>query len=203
MIPNALIEHQLPGRVRLKITSKRNEAEFFQSVVQVLCKHPHLEEVSADPLTGSVIIRHSGSLQPILASAAEHRLFEVGPREPRSSLSAGAKTQGESPGLLDVLGALLAGLGLVQVARGQPTGSAAENLWNAYGAQRMLDSPQLATVFAGLGAYQILRGQLLGSASSLFFYALLTRQLAAAERAAGQPESVRKGADSATIAYPE
>jgi hypothetical protein len=36
-----------------------------------------------------------------------------------------------------------------------------------------------------LGLYQLLQGQWLGSASSLFFYALIARQLAAFDRAAG------------------
>ena len=38
-------------------------------------------------------------------------------------------------------------------------------------------------MFVTLGIYQILRGQLFGSASSLFFYALVMRQMAALDQA--------------------
>jgi hypothetical protein len=59
-----------------------------------------------------------------------------------------------------------------QVARGQAIGNAAENFWNAYGAQRILGRNEIAAGFALLGIFQFLRGELLGSASSLLFYSL-------------------------------
>jgi hypothetical protein len=78
----------------------------------------------------------------------------------------------------------LTGLALFQVTQGQLTGNAAENFWNAYGAQRILDRPEIVAGFVLLGIVQVLRGQLFASASSLFFYSLITRQLASVDRAA-------------------
>jgi hypothetical protein len=77
----------------------------------------------------------------------------------------------------------LSGLSLFQATQGNVLGSAAENLWHAFGAQRFLGRPDIAAVFVALGIYQILRGPFFGSASSLFFYALVMRQIAAMEQA--------------------
>jgi hypothetical protein len=187
MATSALIEHQIPGRARLKVATKRGDVGFFESVVEVMSKHAGVEELRADPLTGSVIIRHSGALEPILAAASEHQLFEVDEREiatQASCASAAADPHRQYPALFDAIAVGLGGLGLLQATRGEAVGSAAENFWNAYGAHRLLRNPPLAAGFAALGVYRLLRGQLLGSASSLFFYALITRQIAAAERPA-------------------
>jgi hypothetical protein len=76
-------------------------------------------------------------------------------------------------------------LGLFQVARGNVLGSAIENLWHAFAAQRLFGRPEIALVFAALGVYQVLRGKIFGAASSLFFYALILHHLAAMEQARG------------------
>ena len=89
-----------------------------------------------------------------------------------------------SSGPLDAAATGLAGLALFQLARGNAIGTAAENFWNAYGAQRFLGRSEIAAGFALLGIFQLLRGELLGSASSLFFYSLIARQLASLDRAA-------------------
>jgi hypothetical protein len=163
MAASALIEHQIPGRVRLKVGSKRGEIGFFESVVEVMSKHPGVEELRADPLTGSVIIRHSGAIQPILAVASEHQLFAVEERETGTDAfraRTAAQSERQHPGLFDAIAVGLGGLGLLQVTRGQAVGSAAENFWNAYGAHRLLQNPPLTAGFAALGVYQLLRGQL-------------------------------------------
>jgi hypothetical protein len=58
MIPVAYIEHQLPGRVRLRVPSRRGEVPFFEKVVRVLSKHPATRELTASPLTGSITLRY-------------------------------------------------------------------------------------------------------------------------------------------------
>jgi hypothetical protein len=178
----AYIEHQIPGRARLRIPEKRGDARFFQHLIAVLAKHPMVKELDGSPLIGTVRICHSGSVEAITAMAAKEGLFEIGkrapqPRQPTTSAGAG------DAGMLDSVATGLSGLALVQVTRGEVIGSAAENFWNAYGAQRVLGSKELVTVFAILGMYQVLQGQWLGSASSLFFYAVAARKLAAFDRA--------------------
>ena len=185
MIPVAHIEHQLPGRVRLRVPSKRGEVPFFEKVVRELSMHPAVRELTATPLTGTITLHHSDPLQPITAAAVERGLFETCRLEPQNSASASkpAPRLSEAPGFAEAIAAGLSGLSLFQAAQGRVFGSATENLWHAFGAQRILGRPDIAAIFAVLGIYQILRGQLFGSASSLFFYALMTRQLAAMDQA--------------------
>jgi len=67
MIPVAYIEHQLPGRVRLRVPSRRGEVPFFEKVVRELSKHPAIRELSATPLTGSITLHYFEPLHPIVA----------------------------------------------------------------------------------------------------------------------------------------
>jgi hypothetical protein len=197
MMPTAFLEHQLPGRVRLKISSKRGDVSFFQSIVQRLVDHPDIDELSANPQTGSILILHSGDVDAIAHFAAQRGIFEMRRREPISA-PARAKKSTDAAALevrpLTAAAVGLSGLGLYQITQGQPLGSAVENFWNAFGAYRILKNPALAFGLVGFGLYQLMRGQLLGSASSLFFYALVAHHIASenshdANAAAGQEAS--------------
>jgi hypothetical protein len=192
MIPVAYIEHQLPGRVRLRVPSRRGEVPFFEKVVRVLSKHPATRELTASPLTGSITLRYLEPLHPIVAAAADQRLFAISRLEPQRNVSEAKRASRlrEDSGFTDGIAIGLSGLSLFQATQGNIFGSAAENLWHAFGAQRILGRPDVAVAFAVLGIYQILRGQLFGSASSLFFYALVTRQIAAMEQAGARGRAV-------------
>lgn len=187
MIPVAFIEHQLSGRLRLRIPTRRGDVSFFQRVVAALSKHPDVKELNATPLTGSILIRHSGPVLAITAAAVEQGLFEIGKREPKTppKQARPIATPPADPGMLDTIATGLSGLALFQVTQGEAIGNAAENFWNAYGAHRILGRSGIAAGFALLGVYQLLRGQFLGSGSSLLFYSLVTRRLAASDWAAG------------------
>lgn len=65
MVPVASIEHQLPGRVRLRVPSKRGDVPFFEKVVRELSKHPSLRELTASSLTASITLHYREPLQPI------------------------------------------------------------------------------------------------------------------------------------------
>jgi hypothetical protein len=200
MIPVAHVEHQLPGRVRLRVPSRRGEVPFFEKVVRELSKHPAIRELTATPLTGSITLQHSEPLQPILAAAASQKLFETRRLEPRTKVAISKPAAGlpESPGFADGIATGLSGLSLFQATRGCVLGSAAENLWHAFGAQRFLGRPDIAVVFMALGIFQILRGQLFGTASSLFFYALVMRHIAAMDHARVRGAAAARTARSAS-----
>lgn len=190
MLPVAYVEHQVRGRLRLRIPAKRGDVTFFQSVVEALSRHPAVNELTANPLTGGILVYHSGSAQPITAAAANEELFEIGQNPAESALvqesdAEVAVVQTESPGTLEALTILLSGLALFQVSQGNVTGSASENVWHAYNADRVLDRPGLAMGLLTLAVFQLLRGELLGSASSLLFYALVMHRLAAMKRGEG------------------
>ena len=194
MTPVALVEHKLPGRLRLRIPSCRGDVLFFERVIGALSKHPDVKELAANPLTGGLLILHAGSVQALTAEAARQGFFEIGTGEPRSAQSKTAQGGKSRPtaaiaaggsGPLDAIATALSGLALFQATQGQALGNATENFWNAYGAHRFLGRPGIAAGFALAGVYQMLRGQLLGAASSLLFYSLIARQLADIDRAVG------------------
>jgi hypothetical protein len=185
MIPAAYIEHQLPGRVRLRVPSKRGEVPFFEKVVRELSKHPAVHELTATPLTASIMLQYVEPLHAITAAAADQNLFETGrvrsEPERREPKKAGRVSKASSPTSAFATG--LSGLSLLQVTQGNVLGSAVESFWHSFGAHRILGRPDIAAAFAALGLYQLLRGQLFGPASSLAFYALIVRQIAATEQA--------------------
>jgi hypothetical protein len=185
MVPVASIEHQLPGRVRLRVSSKRGDVPFFEKVVRELSKHPSLREVSASPPTGCITLHYCEPFQLMTAAAAEQRLFEIGRSEQQNGGCKSKKALREASLLAGATAAGLSALGLFQVAQGNVSGSAVENLWHAFGAQRIFGRPDIAVVFVALGIFQLLRGQIFGAASSLFFYALVLPHLAVMEQARG------------------
>jgi hypothetical protein len=185
MLATAYLVHQIPGRMRLRVPDKRGDASYFESVSKVLSRHPGVEHLMVKPGTASILVHHHGAAEPIVAAASERGLFAIAP-EPqpaRSHSAAEVNTKRILPSGLDAVANGLAGLAVLQATRGQPFGNAVENFWNSYAARRILDRPGLAAIFIAIGVYQAFRGQYLGSAASLYFYSLLTRQLAAAEKA--------------------
>jgi hypothetical protein len=192
MIAVAHIEHQLPGRVRLRVPSKRGDVSYFERAVKELSRHPAVLELAASPLTGCITLVHSDPLQAILDAAANLILFEMGELKP--SVKAGeakrAARLSRDAGLAGHVAAGLTGMSLFQAARGNVVGNAVENFWLSFSAQNMLGRPDLATVFAAAGVWRMLRGQLLGSALSLFFYSMVMRHVAAVEEARARNRTV-------------
>jgi hypothetical protein len=180
MVPTAIVEHQLSGRARLRVPSKRGDVAWFASAIRQLASHPEIDELSANPRTGSIVIQHQEAIDLLELLATESSLVEIanGPEQVRSALSKG-ETSVPVPELRDMTALGLLGLSAYQAARGQVAGTALEHFWSAYGSVRTLRSPTLALGFAGLGLYQLMRGQLIGPAASLFYYALAVRHDAA------------------------
>lgn len=186
MAPQAVVEHQLPGRARLRIPSKRGDVQWFGEVVQWLSRNPDVYELSANPKTASLLIEHEAltSLSDLLSG--EPRLVEVTPASGSGSQARMRTQRGllGSPEILDAASAGVTGLCAYQLSRGQVLGTALEHFWSAYGSHRTLQSPALVAGYAGLGLYQLTRGRIVGPAASLFYYATALRR--AARRAARQ-----------------
>jgi hypothetical protein len=181
----AHIEHRLPGRVRLRVPSKRGDLAFFERVVKELSRHPAVWDLVASPLTGSVTLQYSEPLQAIMDAVADLLLFESSRPERGVATSASKRDKRASgdAGLAGQVAAGLSGLCIYQALRGKVVGNAVESFWLSFNAQTVLGRPELAAVFAGLGVWQLLTGRLFGSASSLFFYSMVMRQVAAVEEA--------------------
>ena len=169
MVPSAFLEHQLPGRIRLRIPAKRGDGAFFETAKRGLAGNAAVKEVIANPNTGSLLIRYAGDVDGLATDVAERGIFTVQRPNPIARRPKPAATAAP----INAAAVGLSGLGLYQVSRGRALGSASEIFWNAYGAYRVLDNPALALLLCGLGLWQTLRGDWLGPASALFFYALV------------------------------
>lgn len=172
----AQIEHQLPGRVRLRVAAQRgNVTELGEQIAAA----PGVRTVRTNPRTGSILIEHTGDLDTIIRFAEEHRLLEFAPRERRWTPSLRSEKR-KGPGVPHPLSLTAAGLGslaIYQLARGNVLGSATEILWQSYSAYKILGRPWLSSAYAGLGLFQLVRGRILGPASSLLFYAMTAHRM--------------------------
>jgi hypothetical protein len=52
------IAHQVPGRVRMKIPSAKGNTELLQQISKTFAVIPGIERVTANPLTGSVVLHY-------------------------------------------------------------------------------------------------------------------------------------------------
>jgi hypothetical protein len=82
---NLKIEHQVPGRVRMKIPAGKGNAELLKQISEVFAVIPGIEKIVTNPMTGSVVLRYDadrhdelhGSLQehydaPAAANGGSH-----------------------------------------------------------------------------------------------------------------------------------
>ena len=78
ILPLAQVAHAMPGRARLRVADRRGDAAYFASVAKGLSAIAGVRNVEVAPMTGSVLIQHSGPLARIGVAAQEARLFAVG-----------------------------------------------------------------------------------------------------------------------------
>lgn len=77
MLPVALIVHELPGRVRLRIRERKGDREYFQRVAAEFIAVEGVEAVVTDFRTGSVLVRYRGELPSLLEEGAQRDLFRI------------------------------------------------------------------------------------------------------------------------------
>lgn len=130
-LPVAEIVHDLPGRARLRISSRRGDAAFFTAIAAGLAAHPGVSKVDFAALTGSLVIQHTGPLEEIVAAAEKAGLFHVG----EAAVAAAALPPRELPKLpVDPKLAIAAGLGAIalwQLAKGKTLPPALTLVWYA------------------------------------------------------------------------
>lgn len=153
MLPQAHIIHRLRGRLRLKITEKRQDPDYFTSLCSRIDALGGIDEVSANPTTGSVLLLHPElpyeQLEPQLAALA---LFEI--------VDSPAPEQSALMPVFDGLARLDEGL--------------------AGGTSGHFDLRTLAVIgLVGAAVHQLYRGNILGPAVPMLVSALdLARQIA-------------------------
>lgn len=172
---HARIEHVLPGRVRLKFPAQRGNVPFFEQLVTLVSQHPSVDEALANPRTGSLLVRHSGTLEELTDAAVQMGLISPAALAElkRRGLSPNANWKTllkRAPANLPLL--TFTGLSAVAALRGRVAGPASEQFWHAFVMwQRKM--PQVALGLALLGLLQVSRGKVFGSASSLLVYGLI------------------------------
>jgi hypothetical protein len=166
------VEHMMPGRIRLRFRSRRGETDFFQKLVTFLSEISLVDEVDANSLTGSVLIRHSASLDQLAFIAAQSGLLPVQDLSSALGDTPASRRQARNGSSVPMAVGLFA-LALLQLTRGRVLGSASEQFWHAERA-RERHAPVLSLALLGLGILQFLSGRVLAPAASLFVYGMLS-----------------------------
>jgi hypothetical protein len=132
--PEAHINHRSPQRVRLKISSQKGNANYFDEIREKLADLQQFKELKVNPLTGSVLLVHENIDVAAIASYAKaNRLFSLNSHRTNPSPLAHRAVSpiqnlnhlirqytGGFADLTSVLFVVLTGLGIYDIARGRP-----------------------------------------------------------------------------------
>ncbi|MGD0230241.1 MAG: HMA2 domain-containing protein [Syntrophorhabdales bacterium] len=77
MTPDAFVTHRTTGRLRLRVPSKRGDAIYFASVRDALSAVQGVERVDVSPLTGSILLHHTGPFTEIVDASQPLDLFTI------------------------------------------------------------------------------------------------------------------------------
>jgi hypothetical protein len=76
-MPHAYVTHSMPGRMRLHVPSKRNDAEYFERLGRELADVEGVDAVRTNARTGSVLVLHRRDLDSIRKFGIERGLFTI------------------------------------------------------------------------------------------------------------------------------
>jgi hypothetical protein len=140
----AHVVHHVPGRVRLRVPSRRGDRHFFDAVGSKLGALDGVSAVRTNAATGSVLIRHDGPLHALLAQALGSPLAElveldlnapaIAERVRAMSVDADRTIRRFTNGEFDLTTAAafaLVGAAAVQLLRGRPPSGAVTLAWYA------------------------------------------------------------------------
>ena len=155
--PAAHVTHAVAGRTRIRIPSQRGRAGYFPRLEERLARLDGVEAVEANPRTGSVLVRHNGaaSVEAIAAFAERHGLFRVEDPDRGPTVTAAEALRDRFGDVDRVVAAMsgsaldlrtfgllcLAGMGVLQLSRGNIAPPATTAFWYAASLLLML-SPQ-------------------------------------------------------------
>ncbi len=74
------VAHQSKGRVRLRRTAPTREPASWEELVVRLTGCPLVHNVTIRPVTGSIVVEHTGELAELLRWADEHDVFTAAAR---------------------------------------------------------------------------------------------------------------------------
>jgi hypothetical protein len=77
-LPGATICHRSPNRIRLKVTSRKGDADYFSNLLESLSRFQDFERLEVSALTGSVlIVDEQADLDTLADYARAKKLFEI------------------------------------------------------------------------------------------------------------------------------
>lgn len=74
---SAHIVHQAPGRVRLRIPSKRHDSVFFQDISERIMRCQNVNSVVSNPRTAGILVLYTGEISSLLVEAFSVGLAEL------------------------------------------------------------------------------------------------------------------------------
>jgi hypothetical protein len=171
--------------MRLRFRQQRGDVAFFSRLAARLAAFPTVRSVHSSPLTGSVLIFHSGKGDEIARHAGAAKPSDgVGVNEGNRAF----ERQIPHPKTL-----AFCGLALLQLARGRLANSTSQHFWDASAAAGLGHTP-FAITMAGLGLFQFFKGRVLAPASSFLMFALMT------EASRKQPQKESSGRPATRLA---
>jgi hypothetical protein len=69
---NLQIAHQVPGRVRMKIPSAKGNPELLQQISETFSQIPGIEQITVNPVTGSVVLHYDADLHDEFHGGLQH-----------------------------------------------------------------------------------------------------------------------------------
>lgn len=145
MLHEAVITHRLPGRIRLKLPGLKRDALALGQIAEGLGLCPFVLGVEANPLLGSLLIRHQGDGSEVESWAEAQGLFRAGP-EARETVQGRLRE------------------GVDGLARGL----------SAVSGQRLESREWLTLGLIGMAIHQAIEGNIMVPAVSLLWYAINT-----------------------------
>lgn len=79
MLPAAYVAHQTRDRIRFRIPARKGDTRFFADLEQAFAALGGVAYVEANPLTGSVLLRHTVDPDELTRYALEQRFFTLQP----------------------------------------------------------------------------------------------------------------------------
>ena len=92
MIPRALIQHRLPGRLRLKVPERKGDHQWMAAAADALAGLEAVTGVRVNALTAGILIEHrSDTPDELLEQIRDKGLFEVTATRDGTAHAAGAE----------------------------------------------------------------------------------------------------------------
>lgn len=139
----AMVVHQLPGRIRLRIPAKRQDRGYFSMLSEHMEAIEGVRALRINPSTGSVTVQYDGDLDLLLQRMQErmpHLVVEKSrPANSDSSYSIRRPftlVSGRRLSPMLMMGTALAAVGIVQTLRGKIAVPSITAFWYAFEAFR-------------------------------------------------------------------